>query len=203
MIFLLLTLFRTLIVFINMKLTLQTQLLPNEEQGKKLKATVERFNEATNWRAGEAFDRTLANKIALQILYYRALRSTFDLSAQMAIRCIAQVVAEVIGRRQHTSTLGARLARKRIEAVPSLCAVFLPLRLVQLAERRSLGRVAHILTPFNVAAGDAPMALILAPSAPTQQYLSVLHEYHRNPHSRISVQNRFAPGAGQLFPVTL
>ena len=40
MIFLLLTLFRTLIVFINMKLTLQTQLLPNEEQGKKLKATV-------------------------------------------------------------------------------------------------------------------------------------------------------------------
>ena len=92
MIFLLLTLFRTLIVFINMKLTLQTQLLPNEEQGKKLKATVERFNEVTNWLAGEAFDRKLANKIALQKLYYRALRSTFNLSAQMAIRCIAQVV---------------------------------------------------------------------------------------------------------------
>ena len=75
-----------------MKLTLQTQLLPDESQGEKLKATVVRFNEAANWLAGEAFERKLANKVFLQRLFYQDLRSKFDLSAQMAVRCIAQVV---------------------------------------------------------------------------------------------------------------
>ncbi len=76
----------------NMKLTLQTQLLPDESQGEKLKATVERFNEAANWLAGEAYNRKLANKFTLQKLYYQDLRLNFGLSAQMAIRCISQVV---------------------------------------------------------------------------------------------------------------
>ena len=75
-----------------MKLTLQTQLLPDAEQADKLRATMERFNEAANWLAGKALERKLANKFALQKLYYQDLRSRFDLSAQMAIRCIAQVV---------------------------------------------------------------------------------------------------------------
>lgn len=49
------------------------------------------FNAAADWLAGEAFARKTANKIALQKLYYRTLRERFDLSAQMAVRCIAQV----------------------------------------------------------------------------------------------------------------
>jgi putative transposase len=52
---------------------------------------MERFNEAASWLAGCAFERKLANKIELQKLHYRELRERFDLSAQMAVRCIAQV----------------------------------------------------------------------------------------------------------------
>ena len=79
-------------IFVNMKLTLQIQLLPDVATGQKLKATVARFNEAANYLASKAYERTLANKFALQKLYYSDLRRQFGLSAQMAIRCIAQVV---------------------------------------------------------------------------------------------------------------
>lgn len=75
-----------------MKLTLQIQLLPDKDQIRQLESTVKRFNEAANWLAGEAFKRHLANKVFLQRLYYAELRSKFGLSAQMAVRCIAQVV---------------------------------------------------------------------------------------------------------------
>jgi IS605 OrfB family transposase len=73
-----------------MKLTLQIQLLPTESQANALKATMERFNAAADWLAGEAFRRQTANKVLLQQLYYRQLRERFGLSAQMAVRCIAQ-----------------------------------------------------------------------------------------------------------------
>ncbi len=81
-----------LIIFINMKLTLQLRLLPNKDQMAQLEATVRRFNEAASWLASEAFKLQCANKIALQKTHYAALRSKFELSAQMAVRCIAQVV---------------------------------------------------------------------------------------------------------------
>lgn len=75
-----------------MKLTLQLRLLPNKDQALQLEATVKRFNEAASWLAREAFELQCANKIALQKTHYAALRSKFGLSAQMAVRCIAQVV---------------------------------------------------------------------------------------------------------------
>lgn len=74
-----------------MHLTLQTQLLPDAESAAKLKATVERFNEAATWLAGIAFERKLANKFALQRLCYKELRERFGLPADTAIRCISQV----------------------------------------------------------------------------------------------------------------
>jgi IS605 OrfB family transposase len=74
-----------------MKLTLQTQLLPTPEQAASLETTVRAFNAAADWLAGEAFARKTANKIALQKLFYQNLRNRFGLSAQMAVRCIAQV----------------------------------------------------------------------------------------------------------------
>ncbi len=52
---------------------------------------MEAFNAAADWLAGEAFRLKTANKVKLQQLYYRQLREDFGLSAQMAIRCIAQV----------------------------------------------------------------------------------------------------------------
>ena len=56
----------------------------------KLKATVERFNEAATWLAGIAFERKLGNKFAMQRLCYKELRERFGLPADTAIRCIAR-----------------------------------------------------------------------------------------------------------------
>lgn len=74
-----------------MKLTLQTQLFPSQDQAKALEATLRAFNAGADWLAGEAFAAKTANKIALQKTHYTALREQFGLSAQMAVRCIAQV----------------------------------------------------------------------------------------------------------------
>jgi putative transposase len=74
-----------------MKLTLQIQLCPDPDHADRLKATVERFSEAAEWLAGEAFDLKVSNKIELQKTHYAILRERFGLSAQMAVRCIAQV----------------------------------------------------------------------------------------------------------------
>ena len=73
------------------KLILQTQLLPDGDQARKLSATMRAFNAAADWLAGEAFRIRTANKVELQQLYYNQLRDDFRISAQMAIRCIAQV----------------------------------------------------------------------------------------------------------------
>jgi putative transposase len=72
-------------------MTLQVQLLLDREQVQKLSATIAAFSEAANWLAGEAFKLKTANKVILQQLYYAQLRERFGLSAQMAVRCIAQV----------------------------------------------------------------------------------------------------------------
>lgn len=74
-----------------MQLTLQTQLFPSDEQAQKLLATMEAFNSAAHWLAGQAFELKTANKVKLQQLYYYQLRGEFGLSSQMAVRCIAQV----------------------------------------------------------------------------------------------------------------
>lgn len=73
-----------------MTLTLQLQLIPAVDQSRQMRDTVERFNTAATWLAGEAFRLRTANKIDLQHRYYRELREQFGLSAQMAVRCIAQ-----------------------------------------------------------------------------------------------------------------
>lgn len=75
-----------------MKLTLQIQLLPDNEQSQRLKETLKAFNSACSWLAQKAFELKCANKIELQKQFYYDIRSQFHLSAQMAIRCIAQVV---------------------------------------------------------------------------------------------------------------
>jgi predicted transposase len=73
------------------KLTLQIQLFPDREHAACLKATVERFNEAADWLAGEAFEIKVANKIQLQKTHYATVREKFGLSAKMTVRCIARV----------------------------------------------------------------------------------------------------------------
>ncbi len=75
----------------NMKLTLQIQIFPDNEQAEKLRSTMKRFNEACTWLAAQAFELRVANKIRLQQLFYYDLREKFGLSAQMAALCIRQV----------------------------------------------------------------------------------------------------------------
>ncbi len=79
-------------ISVSMILTLQIQLMPDVGTARKLRETIERFNEAANWLAPKAYERKLANGIALHKLYYYELRERFGLSSQMACRCIAQVV---------------------------------------------------------------------------------------------------------------
>ncbi|MEW6207566.1 MAG: transposase [Acidobacteriota bacterium] len=74
-----------------MKLTLQIQLLPDKRQSAQLRETIERFNAACNWLAEKASEQHTANKVLLQQRYYSEIRERFKLSAQMTVRCIAQV----------------------------------------------------------------------------------------------------------------
>jgi IS605 OrfB family transposase len=67
-----------------MKLIVQTQLMPDREQAAKLRAVVERFNEAANHVAGIAFERRTANVFELRKLCYAEIRERFGLSSQMA-----------------------------------------------------------------------------------------------------------------------
>lgn len=74
-----------------MKLTVQTQLLPDDDQATSLKTIVERFNEACNWIAGICFDQRTSNIYEVRKLIYREVRDRFGLSSQMAQLAIKNV----------------------------------------------------------------------------------------------------------------
>jgi hypothetical protein len=67
----------------SMKLTLQTQILPDATDAARLKTTVERFNEAADWLAGVAFERKVSNGIARK-LTARASRNSRVVCAGIA-----------------------------------------------------------------------------------------------------------------------
>ena len=75
-----------------MKQVIGLKLEPTAEQHEALLATVEAFNRGCQFVADIAYDKRLANKIALQPLVYGKLRSEYGLSSQMAVRCIAKAV---------------------------------------------------------------------------------------------------------------
>jgi putative transposase len=75
-----------------MKQTIAVKLVPSADQAGVLLATMERFNAACDAIAEVAFQRRLANKIALQKLVYYDTRERFGLSAQLTVRAIAKVV---------------------------------------------------------------------------------------------------------------
>jgi len=74
-----------------MKQVLVVKLAPTPEQHAALLRTLETFNAACNDIAGVAFERRMANKVALQKLVYYDIRQRFGLWAQMCIRAISQV----------------------------------------------------------------------------------------------------------------
>lgn len=75
-----------------MKQTIAVKLEPTEQQSQALRLTMEAFNRGCDYVASVAFQKRLANKIALQPFVYGPLRSEFGLSSQMAIRAIAKAI---------------------------------------------------------------------------------------------------------------
>ncbi len=75
-----------------MKQVIVIKLEPSQEQHQSLLNTVEAFNLGCQYVADVAYEKRLANKIALQPFVYGTLRSEFGLSSQMAIRAIAKAV---------------------------------------------------------------------------------------------------------------
>jgi putative transposase len=67
-----------------MKLTVQIQLMPDDDSGRKLRETVVRFNAACNWIAGECFKRQCSNAFEARKFAYHETRARFGLSSQMA-----------------------------------------------------------------------------------------------------------------------
>jgi IS605 OrfB family transposase len=74
-----------------MKLVACVRLLPTPEQAGLLRDTLERCNAACDWLAGLAATTKTRRQFDLHKLAYAELRSRFDLSAQVAVRCIAKV----------------------------------------------------------------------------------------------------------------
>ncbi len=73
-----------------MKQTMLLKLAPTTEQAKALLDTMHAFNAACDYIAEQAFESQVANKFELQKMTYGALRTTYHLPAQLAIRAISK-----------------------------------------------------------------------------------------------------------------
>lgn len=74
-----------------MKLTLQVKLLPTQEQFTSLKNTLIEANTACNEISDTAFTKKIYNQYKLHHETYHRVKSSFNLSAQMVVRCISKV----------------------------------------------------------------------------------------------------------------
>src|SRR5260221_2202086 len=73
-----------------MKQTMLLKLAPTTQQAQALLETMHAFNEAANYVVSVAFAEKSADKFRLQKLVYDELRTTYQLPAQLAIRCISK-----------------------------------------------------------------------------------------------------------------
>jgi IS605 OrfB family transposase len=74
-----------------MKLTAVVKLQPSPEQRQNLFETLERANAACNFVSEQVWQAQRFGRNAVHHLTYAAVRQQFDLTAQMAIRCIGKV----------------------------------------------------------------------------------------------------------------
>jgi len=75
-----------------MKLTLQIKLLPSESQSDSLKNTLTECNKACNEISNIAFTNKVFNQFKLHRSCYHSIRKSFNLSAQLVVRCISKVI---------------------------------------------------------------------------------------------------------------
>ena len=74
-----------------MKLTLKIKLLPNKKQSDLLLNTIKEANTACNFASDYAWQNKSFNQFKLHKGVYYNIKSSFQLSAQMAVRCISKV----------------------------------------------------------------------------------------------------------------
>jgi IS605 OrfB family transposase len=74
-----------------MRLTAAIQLLPSPEQADALKRTLETANAACDYISQVAWESKTFRQFAIHKLTYQAVRETFHLAAQLAVRCIGKV----------------------------------------------------------------------------------------------------------------
>lgn len=74
-----------------MRLTAAIQLLPTPEQADALKRTLETANAACDYISQVAWESKTFRQFAIHKLTYQAVRETFHLAAQLAVRCIGKV----------------------------------------------------------------------------------------------------------------
>src|SRR5215210_1441666 len=74
-----------------MRLTAAIQLLPTPEQAQTLTRTLETANAACDYISHVAWESKTFRQFAIHKLTYQAVRETFGLAAQLAVRCIAKV----------------------------------------------------------------------------------------------------------------
>jgi len=78
-------------ILVCMQLTNQIKLKPTQAQADSLKRTLEKANAACDYISQVAWDTHIFGKFQLQKLVYDDVRKSFDLTAQLVIRCIAKV----------------------------------------------------------------------------------------------------------------
>jgi putative transposase len=71
-----------------MKLTIQLQLLPSDEQLPLLLNTMEQVNEAANFAARIGFENDVFNQASIHKLAYYEIRERFKLSSQLAVHAV-------------------------------------------------------------------------------------------------------------------
>jgi IS605 OrfB family transposase len=74
-----------------MRLTIQLKLLPTSEQADSLKRTLETANAACDYISQVAWDARTFRQFPIHRLTYGAVREIFNLTAQLAVRCISKV----------------------------------------------------------------------------------------------------------------
>src|SRR5262245_11423528 len=74
-----------------MRLTAAIQLLPTSEQADALKRTLETANAACDYISLVGWEAKTFRQFPIHRLTYQAVRETFGLAAQLAVRCIGKV----------------------------------------------------------------------------------------------------------------
>jgi putative transposase len=74
-----------------MRLTAAIQLLPTPEQANALTRTLATANAACDYISQVAWETKTFRQFPIHRLTYQAVRETFQLTAQLAVRCIRKV----------------------------------------------------------------------------------------------------------------